>query len=246
MQSAGYPLSLKPNVTDAEMKDLYAKAPTDATGVSLPTIASAQEHLGLAPLEAQASGAVPIVFNSGGMPEVVVQGQTQRSAEDMRQMGKMTLELARNTHIWSSFNQAGRMWAKVLAGLQCVCEPVDQMLKGEPINTLPVYRQEMKYKPEDVTIVIPVDNSQTIDKCLHHLNETVPNTKVLVVNNGESVVESDNPNVTVIQSRESWYSGGGIRSVENVVDTPLILALNLRCFCYEQGLVGTDVGDYDQ
>jgi len=237
VSSAGYPIEFKPNVTDAEMKDLYAKAAIywHATGVSLPTIASAQEHLGLAPLEAQASGAVPIVFNSGGMPEVVVQGQTGWLAEDMRQMGKMTLELARNTHIWSSFNQAGRMWAKSWQDYNAFVQRVDQMLKGEPISPLPVYRQEMKYKPEDVTIVIPVYNSQTINKCLHHLKETVPNTKVIVVNNGESVVESDNPNVTVIQSRTNLGYSGAISAVEEYVDTPLILAFNDDVFATNKG-----------
>lgn len=239
VSGAGYPIEFKPNVTDAEMKDLYAKAAIywHATGVSLPTIASAQEHLGLAPLEAQASGAVPVVFNSGGIPEVVVQGQTGWLAEDVRQMGKMTLELARNMHIWSSFNQAGRMWAKSWQDYNAFVQRVDQMLKGEPINPLPVYRQEMKYKPEDVTIVIPTLGNEALKRCVDLLVETAPQAKIMVVDNRgeEEPFEFLPKQVVKFQLAHNKGYAGAIRDAEKIATTPLILAFNDDVFATNRG-----------
>jgi glycosyltransferase involved in cell wall biosynthesis len=103
----GLPVEFMFEPNEEEMRGLYAKAAImwHCTGISLPTVASAQEHLGLSPLEASASGCVPIVYRSGGMPEVVKENQTGLLFDDVRQMGQLTIDLTKQLHTWAAFQQ---------------------------------------------------------------------------------------------------------------------------------------------
>jgi len=234
--AAGYDIEFMPNISDKTMADLYAQSSIywHATGVSLPTTPSAQEHMGIAPLEAQASGCVPIVYNSGGMPEVVVNGQTGLLFDNIMDLPKMTLDLIGNMALWAKMSQSGQLWARSWMNFDNFVERVDDMLNKHPLRPMVEWRPALKYKQEDVTIVIPTYNSPLLEKCLISLDKTVPNSRVLVINNGGSPM-TFSADVDAIMGGHSWdvYTAdsnlgyaGAMKVAEGLVKTPLVLMFN--------------------
>ncbi|HWH92580.1 MAG TPA: glycosyltransferase [Baekduia sp.] len=65
----GIGLDLRIGISDAELRDLYA-------GAHALLYLSAREPLGLASLEAQASGTPVVVADDGGIPETIIPGET--------------------------------------------------------------------------------------------------------------------------------------------------------------------------
>lgn len=71
---AGPSISLLPNVARAEIKEQFARAKlfVHAAGFGEPADKpEAEEHFGIVTVEAMAAGAVPIVVNRGGQPELI-------------------------------------------------------------------------------------------------------------------------------------------------------------------------------
>ena len=227
---AGLPIEFVHNPTDQQLFDLYAKAAVywHATGVSLPTIPSAQEHLGLTPLEASASGCVPIVYRSGGMPEVVQEGQTGLLFDDVRELGQFTMQLALDWSAWSYLSQKGKRWAAAWQDYPAFMMRVDAMLKGDPIPELPFAPDKLKFRPEDVTVLIPTLDSPTLEACLKALKETAPNIRVIVLNNGNDLPEwwSQYPEWTEVLFGENRGFAGALKSAEDMLETPLVLVFN--------------------
>ena len=227
---AGANISFLMNPSDQELADLYGKASFywHATGVSLPHIPSAQEHLGLAPLEASAAGAVPVVFNSGGMPEVVINGQTGVLFDDPRQMGQFTVKMTQNWSIWSTLMQQGLRWSRKWQDFPAFKMRLIKMLAGLPIEPeLPDY--EIEVPPiANVTAVIPTwNNNEMLHKCLESIVGTAPQLKVLIINNGETLPDWNfGENVMVYNAGENLGFAGAHRKAEELVDTPLVLMLN--------------------
>ena len=74
---AGPSTSLLPNLARAEVKEQFAQAKlfVHAAGFGEPTDKpEAEEHFGIVTVEAMAAGAVPVVVNRGGQPELVEHG----------------------------------------------------------------------------------------------------------------------------------------------------------------------------
>jgi glycosyltransferase involved in cell wall biosynthesis len=71
----GYPIELKYDTNSAELQNLMAKAKIywHATGYGEAPDANPEkfEHFGLSTIEAAQFGAVPVVFNGGGQPEII-------------------------------------------------------------------------------------------------------------------------------------------------------------------------------
>jgi len=229
--AAGFPIDFAPNWGQKELADLYARSAIyyHATGVSLSTVPGAQEHLGLAPIEAQASGCVPIVYNSGGMPEVVLDHKTGLLFDNIMELPKLTLELISNMQAWASMSQAGQLWAQQWADFDAFTRRIDDMLNDRPIMRSSVFGIALKASQSDVTIVIPTMNSPLLNKCLVSLNKTVPNSKILIMNNGGSLSLSDEidvSNIRVVDLVNNLGFAGALRRAKSLVDTSLTMILN--------------------
>lgn len=228
--SKGLPVEFMFDPSDEEVVGMYAKAAIywHATGISLPMVPSAQEHFGITPLEAAASGCVPIVFRSGGMPEVVKDRQTGLLFDDIREMRQMTVELANKLSIWAGYQQYGLIWARNWQDWESFKQRVALMLEGKPIEpALPGYQPELAFRQEDVTCIIPtMGNYEMLMKCLTSIHETVPRMPIWVINNGAENIDVPIENVQVFNFNRNLGFAGAYKWTEDKVTTPLVLMMN--------------------
>jgi hypothetical protein len=96
--SQGYPILFHPGISFKELKDLYGESDIywHMTGISLPDQPGAQEHFGMTTVEAMASGCVPVVLNTGGQPEIVIDGETGFLVDSLKELKARTLQLIKN------------------------------------------------------------------------------------------------------------------------------------------------------
>ena len=76
--AGGWPVEILTNISFNELTNLYAKASIywQSTGFGQKGIdPAAEEHFGIAVVEAMSAGCVPMVFNGGGLPEIISNGK---------------------------------------------------------------------------------------------------------------------------------------------------------------------------
>lgn len=227
--ASGYNIDFRPDLSQNELTDLFSRSSIywHMTGVSLPTIPGAQEHMGITPLEAQASGCVPIVYNSGGMPEVVMNHQTGLLFDNVLDLPHMTVELLKDMTAWAQMSQAGQAWAQSWKDFDAFVGRVEDMLNDRPITPLKPLQLILNHSPEQVTAVIPTYNSPLLQQCLDSLKATAPTMKVLIINNGESLANLRvDDNVRVTDAGANLGFAGAHRLASSLVETPLVLMLN--------------------
>lgn len=234
----GYEIEFRPSQSPKALRDLLSVASIywHATGVSLSNVPSAQEHMGIAPIEAQASGCVPIVYNSGGMPEVVLNRQTGLLFDNIMDLPHVTLDLLNRMRDWSAMSQAGQIWAHEWQDFDAFVGRIDDMLHDRPITPMKPLRMELKYGPDQVTCVIPTFNSALLPKLLDSLKETAPDMKVLIINNGSplSNLRVDH-NVTVYEAGENLGFAGAHKLASGMVTTPFVLMMNDDMLAHNPG-----------
>jgi glycosyltransferase involved in cell wall biosynthesis len=129
--SRGYPIDLLPKTGFKALVKFYGQAKIywHATGYGTNELDNpqAQEHFGIATIEAMAAGAVPVVINQGGQPEIVKTGsgclwQTQAELIDK------TLSLVNNDNLRLKMSRAAQMRAKAFS-LAKFCRQAQQIFK---------------------------------------------------------------------------------------------------------------------
>lgn len=70
-------IEFQPNIDFTQLVNLYSRASIywHAAGFG-ETDPTKMEHFGISPVEAMAASCVPIVYNGGGLPEVIVSGES--------------------------------------------------------------------------------------------------------------------------------------------------------------------------
>lgn len=96
-QSRGMAIKIMPNIPFKKLVRLYSQAKIywQATGFGeeLKSNPEKAEHFGITVVEAMASGVVPVVFNGGGMPEIVEQQKNGFLFNDLKELKNLTEQL---------------------------------------------------------------------------------------------------------------------------------------------------------
>ena len=227
----GTSVSFAVNPSRQELLDLYSRAAIywHMTGVSMPNVPGAQEHLGLSTIEAMASGCVPVVRGTGGQPEVVNDGICGVLVGGVPNLVRSTGIIMGDMGIWATIQQAayaaGRSWVQSAATFDerfdaAVFDGQDDVSPSAQVSTT------CAYGLEDVDIIIPVWNSITINRCL----DNVPRgPRVILVDNG-SERRVDHPRIDLyVRSEENLgFAGGNVLGFEHS-DRRLVLLLNDDC-----------------
>lgn len=126
-----YPIELLVNPTNKALWEMYGKAKiywhASGFGEDLQLHPDRAEHFGIATVEAMGSGAVPVVINAGGQPEIVedkVNGMLWNTEEELIEKTK---ELIDNASLWESLSHAAQKKASVFSR-QRFCEAWDEAI----------------------------------------------------------------------------------------------------------------------
>jgi GT2 family glycosyltransferase/glycosyltransferase involved in cell wall biosynthesis len=216
--AGGFPIDIRPNLSAAELRDLYSRASIywHATGLSLSEPA-AQEHFGLTILEGMAAGAVPIVFNSGGPPEIVTHGEHGFLFNSVEELVNLTWEVATQPALWKKLSQQARRRSYDFS---------DEVMKDKLLSTVA--------KSEKVSIIIGTHNNcqylrGTLDTLFRH---TPPGFELIIVNNASDdgtniLLQSLNyPHLKIVNNKANRgfaaFNNQGLR----LATRPYVLFLN--------------------
>jgi glycosyltransferase involved in cell wall biosynthesis len=105
----GYPVELRYDTSSEELQTLLnrTKVYWHATGYEEAATRNPEkfEHFGLSTIEAAQFGAVPVVFNGGGQPEIIKHAQNGFLWDTADQLMEYTRLLMENDHIWNDVSK---------------------------------------------------------------------------------------------------------------------------------------------
>lgn len=108
-RARGYEIEIIENPDFSKIKDLYGKArvfwSAAGYGVDEESEPEKLEHFGMAVVEGMAAGVVPVVYWAGGHKEIVRRGESGEGWRTVKELEKITEDLARDREKW-------RMWSK--------------------------------------------------------------------------------------------------------------------------------------
>lgn len=114
-QAAGYPIDFLPNAPFEKIRQIYAKAKIfwHAKGFKVEERRTPWlvEHFGIAPVEAMASGCVPLVVDKGGLKEIVRRRVGKRWGTSS-QLRRMTMALINDEKKLSYFSRQGQLFSR--------------------------------------------------------------------------------------------------------------------------------------
>jgi len=188
-QAQGFPIRFYANPPDRVLKSLYAEAAFywHMTGAGMPNEHGAQEHLGLTTIEALASGAVPVVYGSGGQPEIVTSGLDGILCQDVYSVGQATLNLIGNLSKWSALSTQAIYSAQPWQDWNAWCSRLASWISDAPIPALSeAQRHATAWQPQDVCVIIPtLLAGLRLDDTVRTLLATAPDVgQIIIVANG--------------------------------------------------------------
>lgn len=214
----GMPIELKQNLSAAELRDLYTRASIywHATGFSVNEPA-AQEHFGITILEAMASGAVPIVLNSGGPPEIIGNGAHGYLFNTLEELIEETWEVATRPQTWKRLSKAASQRARQFS---------PEALRSRTLSAVS--------KTEKVSIIIGThSNLQYLKGTLESLFRcTPPGFELIVVDNGSGdgtdvyLASLDYPHLRVIRNAKNKGFAAFNNQGQRAATRPYVLYLN--------------------
>lgn len=127
----GYPIEIITNASRDTVIDYFAKAKIywHATGFEEDLIRHPErsEHFGISTVEAMIEGAVPVVFNGGGQPEIVENGKNGYLWETPEELEQHTLDLIHNVSLRNRLSEEARH-IQTKFSKQRFCESVNRLI----------------------------------------------------------------------------------------------------------------------
>ena len=115
----GHAIKILENASVEKLRKLYSQASIywHATGFGEDEIKNPEkmEHFGIATVEAQAGGAVPVVIGKGGQKEIVEEGKTGKLWITKAQLYEATLNLIENPEVLNRLSQASIKNSKIFS-----------------------------------------------------------------------------------------------------------------------------------
>jgi GT2 family glycosyltransferase len=187
-----------------------------ATGFSVKQPA-AQEHFGITIVEGMASGAVPVVYNSGGPPEIITNGKNGYLFDTLDELIDYTWTLAADPQLWKRLSRAARERAGDFSP-----ERVSSLMFSTVSKT------------DKVSIIIGSHNNlevlrRAVQSILEH---TPPGYELLIVDNASSdgtgvyLASLDYPHLRVIRNRTNQGFASFNNRAQRAATRPYILYLN--------------------
>jgi len=214
----GFPVEFALNLPASELRKLYARASIywHATGFSVNQPA-AQEHFGITILEGMASGAVPVVYNSGGPPEIITSGENGYLFDTLDELCENTWSLAMNPDVWKRLSRAARERARYFS---------PEHVKSLMISTVS--------GTDKVSIIIGTrDNLEVLKRAVESIFEnTPPGYELIIIDNGSSdgtgvyLASLDYPHLRVIRNKNNLGFAAFNNQGQRMAKRPYILYLN--------------------
>ena len=127
----GYPITFNTKASFKTLQKNYGQAKIywHATGYGINPITNPQavEHLGLSTAEAMSAGAVPIVINKGGQPEIVTHAINGLLWQTQSELINQTLELINNQKLMTKLSHQAQVRTKVFSK-QKFCQMTKKIL----------------------------------------------------------------------------------------------------------------------
>lgn len=188
----GLPVRFMVDPSPAALADLYARSSIywHLTGVTLPDVHGAQEHLGLTTLEAMAAGCVPVVLGTGGQVEIVTDGLTGRLVRNTNGLARATLEVLSELSQWSRLSQAAIRAAQPWLSWHDWLLRLSAWIDDRPIPALAAPLSPVaEFGPQDVCVVVPTCGAHTLVDSLRTLKaRTDKSVQVIVIDNAPEPV----------------------------------------------------------
>lgn len=194
----GYPIVFHPGISFNELKSLYGEADIywHMTGISLPNEPGAQEHFGMTTVESMASGCVPIVLNTGGQPEIIIDGNTGFLVDNIKELKLKTLKLIKNKKLRKQMSIAAIHRSKNF---------------DEEVTKKTFY--SLITKTDKVSIIMLCwNNAQFTKNCVNRLYEVTPEgfELILIDNNSRDntwkviqELQKKYPNIKLIRNKQN-------------------------------------------
>lgn len=112
-KTSGLPIKFYPNCSWDDLQSFYSTASVywHAAGFG-ETKPENMEHFGITTVEAMSSGCIPIVYNGGGLPEIVTDGQTGFLWKTPDELIQKTLSVMKNINEFAPIQRASIQRAK--------------------------------------------------------------------------------------------------------------------------------------
>lgn len=252
-----YPIYFHVNASDSDVVYLLGCSPIywHMTGIGLPQIPGAQEHLGLTPIEAMAAGAVPICYASGGPLETIENGKTGFLVHNAQQLMQVTGTMLQNWNIWASISHQAHRYGSTWQDFPSFVDRVRSMIDSDAVAAMPTTPSLVtEYKESDVTIIIPVHNNWEITRrFIASLATTARPRAVILVDNASTDETQEEASaiqgITYVRLDENKGYAGAIFEVLPLVETELVLianndleAIDTEWLNYLVGFMAPDVG----
>jgi glycosyltransferase involved in cell wall biosynthesis len=105
----GYPIEFVENSSNKELEHLYAQAKlywhASGYGEDLEKQPELAEHFGISTVEAMSAGAVPVVINAGGQPEIVTHKENGYVWDSLEDLKELTVRLTEDSKLLEQLSE---------------------------------------------------------------------------------------------------------------------------------------------